>query len=70
MRVGFVTYDQTIHFYNLKNPLGQPKMTVVSDMQDVFTPLVDGFLVSLEEAEPALERFQSLISNTDLCIFI
>ena len=61
IRVGFVTYDQTVHFYNLKSRSGVPKMTVVSDVQDVFTPLGDDFLVTLEEAEPVLERFEFCI---------
>lgn len=60
MRIGFATYDQTIHFYNLKSQMGQPEMLVVTDINDVFVPLVDGFLVTLEEAEGVLERWKSL----------
>ncbi|VDN02983.1 unnamed protein product [Thelazia callipaeda] len=44
LRIGFATYDQTVHFYNLKNYMGQPEMLVVEDVNDVFVPLVDGFL--------------------------
>uniref|UniRef100_A0A914VCD2 Protein transport protein Sec24C n=1 Tax=Plectus sambesii TaxID=2011161 RepID=A0A914VCD2_9BILA len=56
MRVGFATYDQTIHFYNLKNALEQPQMMVVGDVNDVFVPLVDGFLVTLDEADTAIQN--------------
>ncbi|CAG9534212.1 unnamed protein product [Cercopithifilaria johnstoni] len=54
LRIGFATYDQTIHFYNLKSHIGQPEMLVVGDVNDVFVPLVDGFLVTLEEADVVL----------------
>lgn len=36
--------------------LAQPQMMVVSDMEDVFVPLVDGFLVSPEEARNVVDR--------------
>ena len=43
-------------------------MMVVSDMEDVFVPLVDGFLVSPEEARNVVDRcvlhFVTLIVNT------
>uniref|UniRef100_A0A8R1XUL5 Sec23/Sec24 trunk domain-containing protein n=1 Tax=Onchocerca volvulus TaxID=6282 RepID=A0A8R1XUL5_ONCVO len=54
LRIGFATYDQTIHFYNLKSHIGQPEMLVVGDVNDVFVPFVDGFLVTLEEADVVL----------------
>lgn len=57
LRIGFATYDQTIHFYNLKNHMGQPEMLVVGDVNDVFVPLVEGFLVTLEEADVVLNRY-------------
>lgn len=56
LRVGFATYDHTIHFYNLKSAMGQPQMLVVGDITDVFVPLVDGFLVTVDEAETAIQR--------------
>ena len=31
-RVGFLTFDSTIHFYNLQEGLSQPQMLVVSDI--------------------------------------
>lgn len=32
MRIGFITYDGSIHFYNLGEGLNQPHMLVVSDI--------------------------------------
>ncbi|MFH4983012.1 hypothetical protein AB6A40_009721 [Gnathostoma spinigerum] len=55
MRVGFATYDQTVHFYNLKNSVGHPEMLVVGDIADIFVPIVDGFLVTVDEATGSIE---------------
>lgn len=60
-RIGFVTYDRDIHFYNLKPCLSQPQMQVVSDMEDVFVPLVDGFLVSPAEADTLVDSLMELV---------
>ena len=56
IRVGFVTYDTTLHFYNVNSALAQPQMLVVSDINDVFMPLLDGFLVKLSESRACIER--------------
>ncbi|XP_036407360.1 protein transport protein Sec24B-like isoform X2 [Megalops cyprinoides] len=50
-RVGFVTFDSTIHFYNLQEGLSQPQMLVVSDINDVFIPTHDSLLVNLNESK-------------------
>ena len=31
-KVGFLSFDSTIHFYNLQEGLSQPQMLVVSDI--------------------------------------
>uniref|UniRef100_A0A7E4W055 Zf-Sec23_Sec24 domain-containing protein n=1 Tax=Panagrellus redivivus TaxID=6233 RepID=A0A7E4W055_PANRE len=53
MKIGFATYDQTIHFYNLGNP-HKPEMLIANDVEDVFVPIIDGFLVDYNDAEAAL----------------
>lgn len=50
-RIGFVTFDSTIHFYNLQEGLSQPQMLVVSDIDDVFIPTHDSLLVNLKESK-------------------
>ncbi|XP_029283928.1 protein transport protein Sec24B isoform X2 [Cottoperca gobio] len=50
-RVGFVTFDNTIHFYNLQEGLSQPQMLVVSDIDDVFIPSHDSLMVNLKESK-------------------
>ncbi|NWX84605.1 SC24D protein, partial [Nothoprocta pentlandii] len=56
IRVGFVTYNKVLHFFNVKSNLAQPQMMVVSDVGEVFVPLLDGFLVNFQES-------QSVINN-------
>lgn len=68
IRVGFVTYSNHLHFYNVKSNLAQPQMMVVSDIEDVFVPLVDGFLVSPQEArsvvDSLLEQIPTMFGET------
>lgn len=62
-RVGFITYDRELHFYNCRGSLAAPQMMVVSDLGgpdanpdgDVFVPMVDGFLVKLSEAKTVVD---------------
>uniref|UniRef100_A0AAQ4QYQ8 SEC24 homolog C, COPII coat complex component n=1 Tax=Gasterosteus aculeatus aculeatus TaxID=481459 RepID=A0AAQ4QYQ8_GASAC len=55
VRVGFVTYNKVLHFYNVKASLAQPQMLVVSDVSDMFVPLLDGFLVDVNESRLVIE---------------
>uniref|UniRef100_A0A673UFB8 SEC24 homolog C, COPII coat complex component n=1 Tax=Suricata suricatta TaxID=37032 RepID=A0A673UFB8_SURSU len=54
VRVGFVTYNKVLHFYNVKSSLAQPQMMVVSDVADMFVPLLDGFLVNVSESRAVI----------------
>jgi len=67
-QVGFLTFDSTLHLYNLKSSLSQPQMMVVSDLDDVFLPLPDDMLVNLSESrgvvDALLETLPSLVSQT------
>ncbi|XP_062984893.1 protein transport protein Sec24C isoform X2 [Elgaria multicarinata webbii] len=60
IRVGFVTYNKVLHFYNVKSSLAQPQMMVVSDVADMFVPLLDGFLVNINESRTV---FTSLLDQ-------
>lgn len=55
LRVGFVTYNSVLHFYNMKKNLTQPHIMVLSDVHNAFVPLLDGFLVTLSEAEVLID---------------
>lgn len=41
---------------SLQSSQGVPQMMVVSDLEDVFVPIVDGVLVSVEEAQQSIDR--------------
>jgi protein transport protein SEC24 len=44
-RVGIVTFDRAVHFYNLSPELEAFSMLVVSDIDDIFSPIQEGLLV-------------------------
>lgn len=68
IKVGFLTYSNVIHFYNLNKSLAQPQMMVVSDVNDIFVPLQDGFLVDVDDSrhviESLLERIPEMFRDT------
>ncbi|GLV32062.1 Secretory 24CD [Carabus blaptoides fortunei] len=55
MKVGFITFNNTVHFYNIKGNLAQPQMMVVGDTQEMFMPLLDGFLCDIEESAGVID---------------
>ncbi|KAF9210180.1 COPII coat Sec23p-Sfb3p heterodimer component [Haplosporangium sp. Z 27] len=54
-QIGILTFDKTVHFYNLSSSLEQAQMMVVPDVNDVFVPLSDGFLVNPESSKSVVE---------------
>ncbi|CAF1321649.1 unnamed protein product, partial [Rotaria sordida] len=64
IRVGFATFDKQIHFYNIKNTLGQPQMMIVSDLEDIFVPLLDGFLASPQDSRGVINSLLDQIPQT------
>lgn len=61
--MGFVTYNKVLHFYNVKSSLAQPQMLVVSDVADMFVPLLDGFLVTVGESRTVINRWGATLSS-------
>ncbi|XP_030649076.1 protein transport protein Sec24A isoform X2 [Chanos chanos] len=59
-KIGFITFDSNIHFYNLQEGLSQPQMLIVSDIEDVFLPTPDSLLVNLNECK---ELVQDLLKS-------
>ncbi|KAI8854513.1 hypothetical protein BC829DRAFT_424511 [Chytridium lagenaria] len=57
-KVGFITVDSTLHFYNLS-----PQMLVVSDIEDVFLPLPYDLLVPLTEL---LSQLPEMFAQTQI----
>lgn len=51
LQIGFITYDSSLHFYNLAEERSQPHMYIVSDLEDVELPSPDSLLVNLQESK-------------------
>lgn len=62
-RVGFLTFDSTIHFYNLQDGLSQPQMLVMSDIHDVFIPSHDNLMVNLKESKELVKELLSALPS-------
>ncbi|KAI1004991.1 Uncharacterized protein K3495_g3225 [Podosphaera aphanis] len=60
LRVGFITFDKEIHFYNLNPALDQAQMLVMPDLDDPFVPLNQGLFVNSHEAK---SKILSLLGN-------
>ena len=59
-RVGIITYDSALHFYNFAN--GEPRMLIVADTSDVFLPSDErDLLVNLNECRSHLEALLEAI---------
>jgi len=59
-RIAFVTYDSSVHFYNLRSTLKQPQMLVVTDIEAMYLPLPEDLIVDLSES---LELVTSLLDS-------
>ncbi|ROW07342.1 hypothetical protein VMCG_03931 [Cytospora schulzeri] len=53
-RVGFVTYDKEVHFYNCSAALEQAQMMIMPDIEDPFVPLSDGLFVDPYESKAVI----------------
>jgi protein transport protein SEC24 len=66
-KVGFVTFDKDIHFYNVNASLEQAQMMIMPDIEDPFVPLSDGLFVDPYESKAVimslLTRLPTMFSN-------
>jgi len=56
-KIGFITFDNGVHYFNLASDLSSPQMLVVSDLKELFVPLPDNLLVNLQESRSVVEAF-------------
>ncbi|KAJ1937950.1 COPII coat Sec23p-Sfb3p heterodimer component, partial [Kickxella alabastrina] len=54
-KVGIITFDRSAHFYSLSPLLDQAQMMVVPDIQDMFVPIHEGFVVDPLESRHIIE---------------
>eukprot|EP01133_Synstelium_polycarpum_P008386 gene8386-9861_t len=64
-RIGFMTFDDSLHFYNLKSNFGRPQMYVVTEMDSVFVPPFDEFLVNLKESRTIVDNLLDIIKKME-----
>ncbi|XP_066488496.1 protein transport protein Sec24B isoform X2 [Tiliqua scincoides] len=62
-RIGFITFDSTVQFYNLQEGLSQPQMLIVSEIDDVFLPTPDSLLVNLHESKELIKDLLNALPN-------
>lgn len=53
-KVGFVTFDKEIHFYNVSPALEQAQMMIMPDIEDPFVPLSEGLFVDPYESKAVI----------------
>lgn len=56
-KVGFITFDNGVHYYNMDPDMSNPQMLVVSDLKELFVPLPENLLVNLSESREIVESF-------------
>ncbi len=63
-RVAVITFDKSIHFYNMRAGLENPQMMVVGEIDDPFVPLPDELLVNLAESRGLVEKLLDSIPKS------
>jgi len=53
-KVGFVTFDKEVHFYNVSPALEQAQMMIMPDIEDPFVPLSEGLFVDPYESKSVI----------------
>ncbi|PWY87907.1 Sec23/Sec24 family protein [Aspergillus sclerotioniger CBS 115572] len=66
-KIGIVTYDKEVHFYNLSAQLDQAQMMVMTDLEEPFVPLSEGLFVDPYESKNVisalLKRIPTIFSH-------
>eukprot|EP00775_Hariotina_reticulata_P004086 gene4086-4333_t len=61
--VGIITFDSTVHFYNVTKGQAQPQMLVMADVGDVYAPMSTQLLAKLNDCREQLAELLSSIPN-------
>lgn len=58
-KVGIVTFDKEVHFYNLSAQLDQAQMMVMTDLEEPFVPLSEGLFVDPYQSKSVISSLLS-----------
>jgi protein transport protein SEC24 len=74
-RICIITFDSSIHFYNLKGTLSKPQMLVVADLAEAFVPQGLDLVVPLHESRTVIATLLTQLpqmfaqtQNTQACV--
>ncbi|KAJ9213531.1 hypothetical protein DTO166G4_4781 [Paecilomyces variotii] len=62
-KVGIITFDREIHFYNLSPQLDQAQMMVMTDLEEPFVPLSEGLFVDPYESKDVISSLLGQIPS-------
>lgn len=62
-KIGIVTYDKEVQFYNLTTGLATAQMMVMTDLEDPFVPLSEGLFVDPQESKDVITSLLQSIPN-------
>ena len=62
-KVGIITFDKEMHFYNLSSSLEAAQMLVMPDVEEPFVPLSDGLFVDPEESKAVITSLLTQLPN-------
>jgi protein transport protein SEC24 len=62
-QIGFITYDDSVHFYNLSKELQSPQMLVSGDLTDAILPIPSGLLVDVQDSKHVIKKFLSSLKT-------
>jgi protein transport protein SEC24 len=61
-KVGIVTFDKEVHFYNLSVRLDQAQMMIMTDLEEPFVPLSEGLFVDPHESKSVISSLLDQLS--------
>ncbi|KAI9280486.1 Sec23/Sec24 trunk domain-containing protein [Sporodiniella umbellata] len=60
-KIGILTFDSCLHFYDLQPTQASPTMTVMPDIEDVFVPMSGNLFVNPKESRPLISQLLNKI---------
>eukprot|EP00002_Diphylleia_rotans_P002347 TRINITY_DN114_c0_g1_i2.p1 TRINITY_DN114_c0_g1~~TRINITY_DN114_c0_g1_i2.p1 ORF type:complete len:810 (-),score=160.55 TRINITY_DN114_c0_g1_i2:379-2808(-) len=63
-QIGFLTFDTTLHFYNIAANSTTPKMIVSNELDQIHIPIPSGLLVELHSSRTLIEQLLDSLPKT------